>query len=312
MQKEILIAVDDSIHSQYAVQYALSMSAIVKNLTYTLLKIQPTISQYIIEESRRSPVERAKLKQIIQKNSAKAQKALDRFENRMIDFGIDQSRIKTVNRIRIDGIAKDILDYALEKKPDAIVVGRRGISKVQEMLMGSVTGKLMEHSTVTPIWIVDDNVEFSKMMLAVDGSESSLRAVDHVSFMLQGNSDITITILHVTPKFGDVNPIDFDIDIQEDEKIGELIIKGEKRRIDNFFAHASEIFNKAGISSDQLEIRNVKCNINVSKTIINEARKCNCKTLVVGRSGINKSFFFGNVSRYVIEKTSDFATWLVP
>jgi len=310
MQKEILIAVDDSVHSQYAVQYALSMAAITKNQTYTLLKIQPTISQYIMEEAQRNPVERTKLKQIMQKNSEKAQKVLDRFKNRMIDFGIDQSRIKTVNRIRIDGIAKDILDYALEKKPDAIVVGRRGISKVQEMMMGSVTGKLMEHSAVTPIWIVDDNVEFSKIMLAVDGSESSLRAVDHVSFMLQGNSDVTITILHVTPKFGDVNPIDFDI--QEDGKIGELIIRGEKRRIDNFFAHASEIFNKAGISTDQLQIRNAKCNVNVNKTIINEARKSDCKTLVVGRSGMNKSFFFGSVSRYVVEKTSGFAIWLVP
>ena len=310
MQKEILIAVDDSVHSQYAVQHALSMSAVAKNLTYTLLKIQPTISQYIIEEAKRNPAERAKLKQIMNKNQEKAQKVLDRFKNRMIDFGIDQSRINTVNRIRIDGIAKDILDYSLEKKPDAIVVGRRGISKVQEMIMGSITGKLMEHSAVTPIWIVDDKVEFSKIMLAVDGSESSLRAVDHVSFMLQGNSDVTITILHVTPKFGDVNPIDFDI--LEDEEIGELVIKGEKRRIDNFFAHASRIFNEAGISTDQLQIRNVKCSVNVKKTIINEARKGNYKTLVVGRSGMNKSFFFGSVSRYVVEKTPGFAIWLVP
>jgi len=310
MQKEILIAVDDSIHSQYAVQHALSMSTVAENLTYTLLKIQPTISQYIIEEAKRNPAERAKLKQVMNQNEEKAQKVLDRFKNRMVDFGIDQSRIKTVNRIRIDGIAKDILDYSLEKKLDAIVVGRRGISKVQEMLVGSITGKLMEHSAVTPIWIVDDNVEFSKIMLAVDGSESSLRAVDHVSFMLQGNSDVTITILHVTPKFGDVNPIDFDI--PEDEKIGELVIKGEKRRIDNFFAHASRIFNEAGISTDQLQIQNVKCGVNVKKTIINEARKGNYKTLVVGRSGMNKSFFFGSVSRYVVEKTPGFVIWIVP
>ncbi len=310
MQKEILIAVDDSVHSQYAVQHALSISAVVKNMAFTLLKIQPTISQYVIEEARRIPTERVKLKQIMQTNSENAQKVLDRFKEQMIASGIDQSRIKTVNRIKIDGIAKDILDYSLEKKMDAVVVGRRGLSKVQEMLVGSVTGKLIEHSAVTPIWIVDDNVEFSKIMLAVDGSESSLRAVDHVSFMLQGNSDVAITILHVTPKFGDVNPIDFDI--QEDEKIGELVIKGEKRRIDNFFAHALKIFSEAGISTDQLQIQDVKCNVNVKKTIINEARKGNYETLVVGRSGMNKSFFFGSVSRYVVEKTPGVAIWLVP
>ncbi len=310
MQKEILIAVDDSIHSQNAVQYALSMSTHAKNLNYRLLKIQPSISQYIVEEARRNPAERAKLRLILTKNKEKAQKVLDSFKSRMVDFGIDPSRIKTVNRTRIDGIAKDILDYSLEKKLDAIVVGRRGISKVQEMLMGSVTGKLMEHSAVTPMWIVDDKSDFSNILLAVDGSESALRAVDHVSFMFQGNSDVMITLLHVTPKFGDVNLVDFDI--AEDDQIGELVIKGEKRRIDNFFAHASKIFNEAGISTDQLTVRDVKCNVNVKKTIINEARRGNYKTVVVGRSGMNKSFFFGSVSRYVVEKTSGCVIWLVP
>ncbi len=37
-----------------------------------------------------------------------------------------------------------------------------------------------------------------KLLLAVDGSESSLRMVDHVSFMLSGNTSTSITLLHVT------------------------------------------------------------------------------------------------------------------
>lgn len=310
MQKEILIAIDDSVHSQYAVQYAISMSKVAKNLHYRLLKIQPTVSQYIIEEAQRKASERAKLRKLMDQNKEKAQAVLDRFKKLMIDQGIAEGRIKTVSRARLDGVAKDILDYSLQEKMDAVVVGRRGVSKVQEMLVGSVTSKLMEHSVVTPMWVVDDQKEFSNILLAVDGSESALRAVDHISFILQGNADVTITILHVTPKFGDVSMVDFEM--LPDNEIGELVIRGDKRRIDNFFGHASRIFSQAGIRSDQLDIRNVKCHVNVKKTIIEEARKGNFKTIVVGRSGINKSFFFGSVSRYVVEKSFGCAIWLVP
>ena len=40
MEKKILLAVDDSIHSKHAVQYAVMMSSVVKELTYTLFNIK--------------------------------------------------------------------------------------------------------------------------------------------------------------------------------------------------------------------------------------------------------------------------------
>ena len=50
----------------------------------------------------------------------------------------------------------------------------------------------------------------------------------------------------------------------------------------------------------------------IGKTIIKEAQKGKFGTVVMGRSGTNNSFFFGSVSRSVLEKGSAFATWLVP
>ena len=232
MKKEILIALDDSIHSRQAVHYAASMSSMVGDLSYTLFHIQPVISQYIIEEAEKDAVANAKLSALVKSNNKNARTLLDKFKSQMKDAGIDPGCIKIQTMPRMSGLAKDILDYAVAGQYDAIVVGRRGVSKVQEMLMGSVTGKLLEHSKVIPVWVIDDKVGASDIVVAVDGSESSLRAVDHVGFMLKDNTDATITLLHVKPRFGQFSAIDFNID---DQALDELLIKGDRHRIDNFF-----------------------------------------------------------------------------
>jgi hypothetical protein len=66
--------------------------------------------------------------------------------------------------------------------------------------MGSVSTNVLEHSQFIPIWLVDEEITSDKILVAVDGSESSLRAIDHISFMVMGNSNAKVTLLHVMSK----------------------------------------------------------------------------------------------------------------
>lgn len=309
MQKEILIAVDDSSHSRCAVEYAASMADVISELEFTLLHVQPPISSYVTEEAEKNPQTRAKLNQIIKRNQAAAEIVLDRYQKVMLAVGIPASRIKTVSRPRMHGIAKDVLAYGLLGSFDAIITGRRGLSKMQEVVMGSVTSKLIEHSEVTPVWVVNDNQAQHNILMAVDGSEGALRAVDHVAFMLKDNAAITVTLLHVKPRIGDTHVIEFDT---SDDDLSEIILEGERRRVKNFFGHAREMFRKHGIRENQLNVLEVNCTANIGKTVVNEARKGGFGTIVVGRTGLNASFFFGSVSRYVLNADTNAAVWLVP
>ena len=49
---------------------------------------------------------------------------------------------------------------------DAIVVGRRGLSRAQKTFMGSVSAKLTTHSRVIPVWVVDGDVRSMKILVA--------------------------------------------------------------------------------------------------------------------------------------------------
>ncbi|MDY6837742.1 MAG: universal stress protein [Thermodesulfobacteriota bacterium] len=309
MDKKILLAVDGSIHSTNAVTYAVRMATVVSDLTYTLFHVQPTLSQYLLDEAETDLKARAELKKIIQKNTELAQRVLEKHKARMVRMGIKEERIETSTQIKIMGICKDILDGAQKGLFDAIVVGRRGLSRIQETLMGSITTKLVEHSRVIPLWIVDGDVTSMKLLLAVDGSEASLRAVDHLCFMVGGNEEAKATLVHVKPKFRDYCAIDFD---DKEGAAGEVMARGEKRCIDRFYAQALDKFKEVGLSETQIEISVTKPTMDVAKAIVTQAKKGKYGTIVVGRTGTSNAFFMGSVSRHILNKISDSAAWLVP
>ena len=49
-----------------------------------------------------------------------------------------------------------------------------------------------------------------------------------------------------------------------------------------------------------------------AKTILARAKSSRFQTLVVGRRGEGTTFFMGSVSRYILNKASQMAVWLVP
>jgi nucleotide-binding universal stress UspA family protein len=308
MEKKILIAVDGSIHSRHAVQYAVRISSVVKDFNCTLLHIQPSISQFLLDEARVDFKANAEVKKVLRKNAADAQSMLAKYKARMVRMGIAEQRIDVITQPRLLGLAKDILERAQEGLYDAIVAGRRGLSRIQKAFMGSVTAKLAEHSRVVPLWMVDGDVTSTRIILAVDGSECSLRAVDHLSFMVGQNPKAAVTLFHVVPRFRSCCGIDFN---EKETQIQQVIAQGDMRCIDCFYAHAKQRFREAGIQEKQIEIKVAKRAMNVGKAILDEAKRGDYGTVVIGRRGASKAFFMGSVSRCVLDRISNRALWIV-
>ncbi len=308
VDKKILLVVDGSIHSTHAVAYAARISSVVRELTYTLFHVQPTVSQFLLDEAETDLKARTDLRRVIQKNNEYARGILEKHKTRMVGMGVAEKRVDITTQQKMMGICKDILDCAQQGLYDAILVGRRGLSRVQKTFMGSTTAKLVEHSRVIPVWVVDGDITSMKVMLAVDGSEASLRAVDHLSFMVGGNEKIKITLFHVMPKLSDYCAISCD---EKDSDVGQIVAQGARRCIDHFYARAQHRFKEAGIQDNQIELKVKKRAVNVGKAVLDYARKQNYGTVVIGRRGINQAFFMGSVSRYVLDKISNRSLWVV-
>lgn len=68
--------------------------------------------------------------------------------------GLPAERLQTVAKPIRRGVAQDIIDEALEMGCDTIVVGRRGLSLVREMLQGSVSSELI-HKAQLAVWVIE-------------------------------------------------------------------------------------------------------------------------------------------------------------
>jgi nucleotide-binding universal stress UspA family protein len=309
MEKKIMLALDDSIHSKNVVKYAVGISSAVKNLKYVLFHVQPMISQFLQDEARKSMKSKAELERVKKRNDENAHHLLNNYKDEMVRMGIEADQIDILTRPRKLGLAKDIINYSQERRYDAIVVGRRGLSQLQEKIMGSVTSELVEHSRVIPIWVIDGRVTSNKILIAVDGSEYSVRAVDHVSFMVGDNKDTYLTFLHVKTKGADISHIEFDE--EKSKNLEKIIVRGSQAYVDEFHPQAIQKLKDAGIEEDRFEIRVAEKVKNIANTIIEKAVNEDFGTLVIGRSGISKSFFMGSVSRSIIKGSSNRALWIV-
>jgi nucleotide-binding universal stress UspA family protein len=310
MQKKVLIAVDESRHSENALRYAAGLSESVRELKFVLFHVQPTISQYLIDEARSKPSAHAELKKLMKKGHQAAQMLLQKDKALMVSLGVAEDSVQVISLPRKFGAAKDILEYGTALLYDAIIVGRRGVSGLAEVFVGSVSATVVDHSELLPVWVVDEKSASKGIMVAVDGSQSSLRAVDHLAFIFGGNPEVTISFFHVAPRLADFCPIDFS---QSDTAQLEAVIKqGDRACIDRFYAHALKKLAEAGIGESQIRTDVHKGGFKVGKVILEAFRKGGFGTLIVGRRGMDKKYFTGSVSRYLVNQFSGGALWVVP
>jgi len=168
--------------------------------------------------------------------------------------------------------AEAILQEIDRGKYDLIVMGSRGESEAEEYSLGSVANKVATHANCS-VLIVKRETPISKILVAVDGSESSKRALrDTVHFASKFKANITL--LNVQQS------LSFDLKPEFSKEIGQSILSDV----------ASEI---KGVKLDKkLEFGNP------AETIINVADKGKYDMIVVGKRGMStvKRFFLGSIS----------------
>ncbi len=308
MGKRLLIAVDDTDSSQRAVRYVGHMAGMIKDLHSVLLHVEPVVSQFVKDAARNDPETLEELNRLKSANAYASEALLERYQGLLREMGVMVDRVATVSRPRKAGVAKTILDFSHENRLNAIVAGRRRLSSLKKTFLGSVSADLAEHSTFLPIWIVGSEPPNNRILVPVDGSESALRAVDHLGHMFKGNQDVRFQFFHVIPRMIESCPIDFGSGLERLERVGR---RGAHHCIDNFYAKAVNLLETAGLRERQIDIKVSERMINPGKGIVSEINRGDFRTVVIGRRGMNQSFFAGSVSRYLLNKTDQVTLWLV-
>jgi len=310
MQKKVAIAVDGSHASTDALRYAAMLYSRIPQMRIVLLQIQPSVSLYLIEEAEKKAAARRTLEKITRAHHRTALQNLEILAERMTAMGVAGEHLELKTQPRITGVAEDLIAQCQTNGYDALLVGRRGVSRLQEWIAGSVTTNLVEHSQLTPLWIVDGKVLSPKVLLAVDGSQGALRALDHLCFMLSEAPEQQLDMLHVQPLLADHCIIDVSQEISQSAQ--EIILSGEQHCMDDFFSQAQLVLQQYNIPKERISFQAETKQISIAQTIFKELQNGGYGTVVIGRRGISRSLFTGSVGRKLLQKIRDRAVWIVP
>jgi nucleotide-binding universal stress UspA family protein len=211
MQRQVMIAVDEWPAGRHPVEYIGRMYPLISDLRLVLFHVQPPVPPVFAEESGRDPQMLRRMKALKKKLADQARQVLGRAREHLVQLGVPEEAIEMKSPPRRVGLARDIMFEAEQGAYDAVVLGRRGLSRTAELFMGGVASKVLMHGDKAPLWLVDHGMADinHRFLVAVDGSENSLRAVDHLAFMLRADSDAEVILLHVAPRFQNVCPVDF-------------------------------------------------------------------------------------------------------
>ena len=132
-----------------------------------------------------------------------AKKALDKAKRALKKQDVVINNIKTKTVEERYGKVKDILSESSKGLYDAIILGRRATYALQWMFdkpSDEIPQALINDTSLSsPLWICSEpEIGRKNILLCVDGSASSLRAADHVGYILSKAKRHNVTVFHVT------------------------------------------------------------------------------------------------------------------
>ncbi len=308
-RNKILLAMDGSDQAMDAARYIGAVFS-KNNTDIVLFNVDPKIPEslmdmggkpefnYMLRSTRSWSVEYRK----------KVEGFMDTAHTILVNAGFPAQAIKITIQPKKSGITRDIVRESYEDY-NAVVVGRTGVSRLKDILIGSVATKLLGKIHDVPLIVVGGTPSTEKILIAFDGSEGSMKSVTRAGALLDA-SQTSVLLCHVIRSMN-VPQINTEHAINSD--FIEQWVDESKNRITSSFNHAKEILVQSGFDPSFVSTRILTDRMSRASSVVSEAKKGGYDTIVVGRRGLSvvEEFFLGRVSKKVFQLANDRAVMIV-
>lgn len=225
------------------------------------------------------------------------------------DAGFSEDAIDIKAQGKKIGVLKDIIQESYQDY-SALVVGRTGVSRLKDLILGSMAGKLAEKVKHIPTVIVGGRPVYSRILIALDESIESMRGVSCIG-ALAGTRNPEITICHCLSE-------PFASRISEKQSVsadgGQDWRTYDENKFGPYMDEATQRLVDAGIDLDRISRDFICFKGNPIRKIIETANKGNFGTIVVGRRdavSFAQEHFRGRSSDIIIKALDNMAVWVV-
>ena len=152
----------------------------------------------------------------------------------------------------------------------------------------------------------EDKLFNKNILIAIDESDNSRRAVAYVGKFLGGLPGFKVTVLHVIPEPEE----DYFPTSAEKEKW----LRQYQQKIDTLLEESRQHLIEDGFSPDDVGVQStLRYCPSMAECILSERDKTAYSTIVVGRQGISRSeeFLFGSISSKIVQYAKSCTVWVV-
>ena len=307
MKKKILVAVDGSVYSSNSLDYLIRLFKNDSNLNIQLLSI---VSAGSSDQNWMLDVDPLRTESpVVELRKAKAERYLRDAMARLLRNGFTEDQIDFLVESSSASFATSIHHHANKGIYDGLLIGRRGVGRVGEMFMGSVSADLITKCHEVPLWIIDGEVTSTRFLLAVHCTPQSLLAADHLAFIMQKNPETRVYLYHSSSVFGSTQAAPSE---EFHAQWGEQWCNEHLDLDNNLYKAHTRILVDNGIPEEKISQITPRMDLDASHDLLRQAKKHGCGTVLIGRRGreVEKGLL-GGVSDRTTQHAQNMAVWLV-
>lgn len=304
IRRKILLAVDGSDQALEAVRY---ISAIVPpDLTEIVLFCVGTGFPEVYWDMNNNPLYRSK-KDPVKGWLADRQLVIGEFKEKafkiLLDAGFPKEAVTIKTQTQKTNVLKDIVQESYQGY-QALVLGRTGVSRLKDLVVGSIAYKVVEKIKHIPVIVVGGRPQSQRILIALDETIEAMRATTCIGDLARARG-LEVSLCHVLcPQ--KMSPLSESESEEEWRKYNE-------NRFRPYMDEALERLAKAGMNQEDIGVDFLFCRGNTIQRLVDTAVDGNYGTIVVGRReaiGFMEGAIRGRFSDKLISMTYNMAVWV--
>ena len=305
-KKKILVPVDGSDRALNTVKYVARFNPF-RNMDIVLFHVFSSVPEgyWDLEKDPRSTSTVRQVKSWEVQQRKNIEQYMEQANQLLLKVGFSSESVTIKIQNRKKGIARDIIREARNGYA-AVVTRRRGLTALRRIVLGSVATKLVEKLTFRPLILVGKRTPNKKILLAFDGSENAVGALEFVGSLL-GGLDYEVSLFHVIRSNGEGQP-----EYQHIFSSKEYTSATSKEMANTLKAAQTKLID-VGLKPDKVSTQIAEKAISRAGAIADRAKQEDFGTIVMGRRGHSsvRDFFIGRVTNKVIHMARDRTVWVI-
>jgi nucleotide-binding universal stress UspA family protein len=227
---------------------------------------------------------------------------------RLLAAGFPESRVEFKLKAGSIDPAQDIQAEAENGQIPTIAVGRRGLSQVKSLLLGSISSKVAQYALQHSVWVVDTPVpESKKVLVPVEGAADAQALTTYLAEAIAPISGLEFTFLHlmppIPPTFWDDGHILGSTE-QVDRRTSVEKWRTEcKKKVEKFLADGRTLLMEKGVAEKSVRVVIQPVKEGIARDLLNEVVANKFELVVMGKRSFSerKPFLMGSHANKILQ-----------